>query len=334
VGVGAAALPSVQPGAAWIGVEGGAAAMNPLPQSAPERRSLWLGAPGSDDSKRSQDEIRIIKEMTTEEVENFLRINCIDTAAAKELRTEPPHVALAVLERGPLRACTNPSGALVARIRDAKRGILQGGGRFGQIAQPAAPLDANASEADKFLSENRIDQAGAASFRCETAEVQKAVMAKGPLVNTTNPSASLMARIRNVKVNAQNAQNSALSLGMGGAGNTAGVLSAQQPLAGLVSGGGQTLAASPPLALEDGRSAVTMDDEVQKAIGKLQAASQPGVGLPQATQASAPPSHLGQQPPTGAPGPIMTNNADQRLQDEALKAIQALNAAGPHPDEL
>lgn len=309
--------------------------MNPLPQSAPERRSLWFGAPGSDDSKRSQDEIRIIKEMTTEEVENFLLINCIDTAAAKELRSEPPHVALAVLERGPLRACVNPSGALVARIRDAKRGILQGGGRYGQVAQPVAMLDPNASEADKFLAENRIDQAGAASFRCETAEVQKAVMAKGPLVNTTNPSASLMARIRNVKVNAQNAQNSALGLGTTVGGAVAGVLGAQQPLVGLVSGGGPTPTTSTPLALEDGGDNAAIEDEVQKAIGKLQAVSQPGVGqLQVACPPAAQVSQLGQQPLHGAPGPIMTNNADQRLQDEALKAIQALNAAGPHPDEL
>lgn len=307
--------------------------MNPVQQSAPEKRSLWLGAPGSDDSKRSQDEIRIIKEMATEEVENFLRINCIDTSAAKELRTEPPHVALAVLERGPLRACNNPSGALVARIRDAKRGILQGGGRYGQAAQPVATLDANASEADKFLAENRIDQAGTASFRCETAEVQKAVMAKGPLVNTTNPSASLMARIRNVKVNSQNAPTAALSLGMVGAGGAAGMLGAQQPLAGLISGGGQIVAASTPLPLEDGRPKVAMDDEVQKAIGKLQAASQAEAEQPQTAPAVA--ASVSQQPQQGQEQPpIMTNNADQRLQDEALKAIQALNAAGPHPDEL
>jgi len=276
--------------------------------------------------------------MTIEEVENFLRVNCIDTSAAKELRSEPPHIALAVLERGPLRACVNPSGALIARIRDAKRGVLQGAGRYGQAAQPVAILDPNASEADKFLAENRIDQAGAASFRGETAEVQKAVMAKGPLVNTTNPSASLMARIRNVKVNAQNSQNSSVSLGLAGGGAVAGALGAQQPMAGLVSGGGLTPAAtSTPLPLEDSRQTVAMDDEVQKAIGKLQAAGQPGVAQSQATPPGIAQLQAAPPPPAtihGAPGPIMTNNADQRLQDEALKAIEALNSSGPHPDEL
>merc|ERR1711976_1120848 len=128
-----------------------------------------------------------------------------DSAAQKELRNEAPHVQLAVLERGPLRACTNPSGALVARIRDAKRGILDRGRNSGGASQ--RPLDPNSSELDKFLADNRVDQAAIASMRCETPEVKQAVMAKGPLVNTTNPSASLMARVRLVKQELQGGNN-------------------------------------------------------------------------------------------------------------------------------
>merc|ERR1712039_1170343 len=81
--------------------------------------------------------------------------------------------------------------------RDAKRGILDRGRNSGGATQ--RPLDPNSSELDKFLADNRVDQAAIASMRCETQEVKNAVMAKGPMVNTTNPSASLMARVRLVK---------------------------------------------------------------------------------------------------------------------------------------
>jgi len=230
-----------------------------VPVQPVDRRTLWYGAPGGDDSKRSRDEIRMIKEMTQEDVENFLKINSIDTAAAKELLTEPPHIALAVLERGPLRACVNPSGALVARIRDAKRGAFGGGQRFGSAAQPLAMLDPNASEADKFLAANQIDQAGVASFRGESREIQALVIAKGTLINSTNPSASLMARIRNVKLNAQAAVS-----GLGGCMAAPG----QQPALGpSLSGVPSTPApaAPAPLSLEDKQ----LQNEALKAIQAL-----------------------------------------------------------------
>merc|ERR1719149_490541 len=60
-------------------------------------------------------------------------------------------------------------------------------------------IDPNSSDIDKFLTANRIDGAGVISLKSESLEVQAAVMAKGPLVNTTNPSASLVAHIRLVK---------------------------------------------------------------------------------------------------------------------------------------
>merc|ERR1719478_1043820 len=96
-----------------------------LPASAvADPRSLWLGAPNGDDWQRSPDEVRIINEMTSQEVETFLAANAVDMGAANQLRREPTHIALAVIERGPLRSCRDPSGVIVARIRDAKKGTL------------------------------------------------------------------------------------------------------------------------------------------------------------------------------------------------------------------
>lgn len=319
--------------------------MNPIPQSPPDRRTLWFGAPGADDSKRSRDEIRIIKEMCNEEVETFLQINSIDTAAAKELRSEPPHIALAVLERGPLRACVNPSGALVARIRDAKRGLLGGSARYGTVAQPLATLDPNASEADKFLAENRIDQAGAASFRSESRDVQAAVMAKGPLINSTNPSASLMARIRTVR---DNVRLGTPMPGVGVGAAPAGTPALMPPVVGqpmtqpLTQLMGQTQPTQPALALEDGRPAdaapaagatqpsLNLAGEAMKAISKLNAQTAPAP-VPPGFQGSTQPGAFsmgtangGMQPLQQEPQPMDTE--DMRLQDEALKAIQQLNA--------
>jgi len=290
-------------------------------------RGLRLGAPGADDSQRSPDEIRIIKQMASEEVELFLRTNGIDDAAARELRNESPYVAHAVIDRGPLKACVNPSGALVARIRDAKRGILTGAaGRYGG-APMHAPLDPNASDLDKFLAENRIDQAGIASLRSETPEVQRAVMSRGPLVNTTNPSASLMARIRHVKQEAQSA------------GGTPGAFVSQAPCTNEAlpvvtppppppPAPAAPPAPPPPpppstFALENqqwcnsGATISKVDDshladEALKAIQKLQGTAHGQVPhVPVATVSQ----------------PTITKPDDAQLQEEALKAIQALNSA-------
>ena len=75
------------------------------------RASAFASAKG-DDSQRSPDEIRIIVEMLQVDLERFLSDNRIDAPAARELRSEAPHVQLAVMDRGPLLSCVNPSGVL------------------------------------------------------------------------------------------------------------------------------------------------------------------------------------------------------------------------------
>lgn len=309
----------------------------PLPPPAPASQAnpadYRLGAPGSQDSQRSMDEIRIIKDMANDEVEMFLRINQIDTAAARELRNEPPYVALAVLDRGPLRACVNPSGALVARIRDAKRGLLQGGNtRYGGVPPPSA-LDPNTSELDKFLVDNRIDQAGISSLRNEAKEIQTLVMAKGPLVNTTNTSASLMARIRNIKQDYQAGKIAAPGQSQPQA--PAGLPALPPPV--------PPAPVQPSLALEDSRSAEKsvgdsqLNDEALKAIAKLTTPPPASAPEPEGTSQEAPPEAAARrQSRSRSPrrevngtsddnaGSKITNDKDIKLQQEALKAIAAM----------
>jgi len=148
--------------------------------------------------------------MLEEDVDGFVKNNRIDAPAARDLRNEPLEVQLAVLDRGPLSVCVNPSAALIGRIRDAKRGIHEGRGpslatsqAAGDALLPITNSGQPMGEVDKFLLENRLDQGAVLSFKAESPDVQKAVMEQGPLFNCTNPSAALMGRIRAVKMGVQ-----------------------------------------------------------------------------------------------------------------------------------
>jgi len=286
-------------------------------------RSLWLGATEGDDSQRSLDEVRIINEMTAQEVETFLATNPVDMGAANQLRREPTHVALAVVERGPLRSCRDASGVIVARIRDAKAGKLGPAptNARGQQAQssppplpPPQPVDPNASDVDKFLLYNRIDQAGAIALKSEPPEVQRLCMSKGTLLNSTNPSASLVARIRLCK------EPGAVAL------------NPPPPPASLAALGDGSVPFMPPpmpptLSLEDRGD--FMAAEAQKAIRKLEQAAV-GHPLPQPPV----PVLAGENSEESASKRQHTNGSepikvidDKHLQDEALRAIQGLNYA-------
>merc|ERR1712129_160428 len=62
--------------------------------------------------------------MLEEDIVRFGQENKIDVPALRELRNEPVAVQWAVLDRGNLLNCNNPSGALIGRIRDAKRSVM------------------------------------------------------------------------------------------------------------------------------------------------------------------------------------------------------------------
>lgn len=271
--------------------------------------ALRLGAPGGNDAMRSPDEVRIIKEMALQEVEEFLQLHQIEPSAARELKNEPPHVSLAVIDRGTLKACTNPSGALVARIRDAKRGLMAGAPAAGG---PASSLDPAASELDRFLSENLIDQAGIVALRAESKDIQKAVIAKGVLTRSTNPSASLMARIRNCKSEAfggppSRPPNAAPSVG-------APSFNALPPPPPAMLPQGGTFAAQSPSTAPIGED--SLNNAALKAIEKLNAGS---------TVESPMISSESKENGTPAMANALSNGEDNTLQQEAFKAMQAIN---------
>lgn len=74
---------------------------------------------------------------TITDLEEFIKMNDVDVRAAAELRESPVSVQHAVISRGDLRSARNPSSALLARIRDAKLGLL--GGSASEVALGAFP---------------------------------------------------------------------------------------------------------------------------------------------------------------------------------------------------
>eukprot|EP00929_Paragymnodinium_shiwhaense_P062332 TRINITY_DN31123_c0_g1_i1.p1 TRINITY_DN31123_c0_g1~~TRINITY_DN31123_c0_g1_i1.p1 ORF type:complete len:266 (+),score=48.91 TRINITY_DN31123_c0_g1_i1:81-878(+) len=180
----------------------------PEADQAPPPGAMRFGT--GNDLQRSQDEIRIIKEMLTEEVDQFIITNRIDGAAARHLKNEPCAVQFAVLDRGPLLHCTNPSGALVGRIRDSRKGLLNGtnpsqppsqnvpSGGGGAAAQQPVYLGGN-PELERFIIEQRLDIGAATTLRSEPREIQDQVLALGAVINASNPSAALIGRLKNIK---------------------------------------------------------------------------------------------------------------------------------------
>mmetsp|Transcript_60166 Transcript_60166/g.105403 ORF Transcript_60166/g.105403 Transcript_60166/m.105403 type:complete len:319 (-) Transcript_60166:87-1043(-) len=299
------------------------ASMTPVPPTnPPDPRNLWFGAPGGDDKGRSPDEVRIIHEMAMEDVEAFLRVNHVDRGAADQLRKEPPHILLAVLEHGPLRSCRDPSGVIVARIRAARNGTLAH--QFRPLPPPT-PVDPNASNVDQFIAANRIDHAAGMALKNEPPHIQAAVMAKGSLTYSTNPSASLMARIRVAKEPGGLQQGppklpQAVTPGLLTpaappiADLSAEALKAAQKLTEKQNAQQAQLNQPPPLALEDNRSSTPLaigdlNAEAAKAAQKLNQASTGRERSRSRDQGQA----------------DIKNVDDKRLQDEAMRAMQALN---------
>lgn len=342
-------------------------------------------------ARRSPDEVRIIREMLDEDISKFVADSGIDGPAARELKSESPEIQWAVLQRGPVRSATNPSAALVGRIRDAKQNI----GRLtsaqllpGQHPQQAAPAVADPNkpltEVDRFIQDNRLDQTAGANLRSESAEVQRLVMQQGPLLSCYNPSGALMGRIRAARTG-----QLAYKPSTGGAGGASGSGKASAPTPaplalaapGVAAAGGSGGGDGPLLALpappsqpqpqpalpslgggdggggasataaaaSGGIDAGRLSLDAMKAIQQLTAANGAGrdAGAAAPTPAGGGGGGVGGAVPAVSSGQVAhlaaseaahaaaaanqkyANVEDTRLNIEAMKAIQMLNAGGP-----
>lgn len=142
-------------------------------------------------------------EASPEEAEMFLTQYAIDENAATKFRNEPPHVQRIVIDRGTLADCTNPSSALMGRLRDAQKDAtsLAPMAAMSSLAQATPMVIAN--EVETFISESAVDDRAAQSLWFEGPAVQRIVLDRGSLSECSNPSSALLGRIREAKMKCQ-----------------------------------------------------------------------------------------------------------------------------------
>lgn len=131
------------------------------------------------------------------EIDRFIRDNNIDDRAAGDLRGCSGELQTIVLEKGDLANARNPSAAVLARIRDARKVVESGppsGGHGGNRGWGPSP-----SEIDRFINDNGIDDRAASDLRACDPVVVARVFEKGDLKSARNPSAALLARMRDAR---------------------------------------------------------------------------------------------------------------------------------------
>lgn len=151
------------------------------------------------------------------EVEMFIAEMGLDEASAKSLRQTTPMVQAAVIARGSVKTCKNPSSAIIGRIAEALKGGGGGGGyapsepSVKRARKGGDPLEELLSSVqavaavqsddpvEAFIAVNRIDARAAAMLRNEAPDFQQQIMDRGSLAECSNPSAVLIARMRETK---------------------------------------------------------------------------------------------------------------------------------------
>eukprot|EP00927_Polykrikos_kofoidii_P024254 TRINITY_DN22096_c1_g3_i1.p1 TRINITY_DN22096_c1_g3~~TRINITY_DN22096_c1_g3_i1.p1 ORF type:complete len:453 (-),score=73.45 TRINITY_DN22096_c1_g3_i1:371-1729(-) len=122
-------------------------------------------------------------------VEAFLRSEPeVEERAAMMLRSKPAAVQQLVIQRGGLAGTRNPTAVLVSRIRNAEEGL-----------RPVLDSEKASEVVERFLVIERVEPHAAARLRRSSKIVQEAVVARGSLSGTRDPTAVLMTRIRDAE---------------------------------------------------------------------------------------------------------------------------------------
>mmetsp|Transcript_30732 Transcript_30732/g.89187 ORF Transcript_30732/g.89187 Transcript_30732/m.89187 type:complete len:330 (+) Transcript_30732:1-990(+) len=189
----------------------GMGGMGAMPTAAPTC-SGGKGGYGADPKGPGQPDIidaekqRILDEKrcaSRDEAEDFAKNNRLDESAQAIFLKEPPDIQANVIDRGSLAECKNPSAALMGRLRDARQNRFKPvGGNRGTGDTPTLGYGGNTSiahDVEVFIEQNKVDMGAARALRAEPPEIQQGVMDRGTLDGFQNPSALVMARIKDVK---------------------------------------------------------------------------------------------------------------------------------------
>jgi len=113
----------------------------------------------------------------------------VDQKAREALLDAVPAVQREVMERGSLVDTPNPSRALMGRLKDAQS-------RGSRKADSEGPWQQTLED---FARDNDLDDRARDALLSARPEHQKAVLARGPLTDTRQPSAVLMSRLKQVQ---------------------------------------------------------------------------------------------------------------------------------------
>merc|ERR1719253_2542511 len=108
----------------------------------------------------------------------------------------PAHMQRAVMERGAIGGCNNPTAILVSRINDAESGIISASATESLL--DLLPQRKN-PEIEKLITERQLDPNCAMKLRALTPAQQKFALTI-PLHECKNPSAFILANLDNANM--------------------------------------------------------------------------------------------------------------------------------------
>lgn len=121
----------------------------------------------------------------------FISSHDVDDKAASALCNAAPTVQRIVMERASFKNIHNPSAAVMAQIRDLSTVTLPPKGDA--LAGSARPVDAAVLD---FIRTHDLDNQAANALRSVSSALQQSVMQKVDFARVRNPSAVVMAHLR------------------------------------------------------------------------------------------------------------------------------------------
>jgi len=134
-----------------------------------------------------------------EEMETFIEDNQLDGEASGILRELDESLARELLDRGPLTDARNPSAVVLSRLRSIK--TAEKNQRFGSLppGKPKMDLGNLQREISKYVRDNELDERAESSLKEADENVLRELLSAGPLTDARNPSAVVMARLKEIQ---------------------------------------------------------------------------------------------------------------------------------------
>lgn len=135
--------------------------------------------------------------VTLQEIEVFLKeCGYVEQQACQRFRGLPAHLQRAIMERGAIGGCDNPTAIMVSRINDAESGVICASAT--EDLFDLVPQRKN-DEIEKLITERQLDHNCALKLRSLTPAQQKFALTI-PLHECKNASAFILANLANANM--------------------------------------------------------------------------------------------------------------------------------------